>query len=109
MFEMRYAPKQLTSCMKLDKETPLLDEEDQTEMEGGALEGQFIEEEKVLDYSDFVWPGQNKFAQLLGWLDYHDQLYSRRFQRIEHTAVSVVFGIGGFMMNKFYMLIWMPI
>ena len=60
-------------------------------------------------YSDCVNDKKSTMGNILGWFDYHDRLYSRKFSTIDNSICNFLFGFFAWIFNRKQCLLQIPI
>lgn len=55
---------------------------------------------ETIIYSECVNDKKSFLGNLLGWLDYHDRLYSRKFSLMDNTVCNLVLGFFAWIFNR---------
>ena len=62
-----------------------------------------------LDYKDSVNDKKSKIGNLIGWIDYHDRYYSRKFSMIDSNICNFIFCPAAWIFNRWQCVLQIPI
>ena len=77
-----------------------IDSESGLETDDYKRQGPDSDPYETIIYSDCVNDKRSVMGNFLGWFDYHDRLYSRKFSTMDNSICNLLFGFFAWIFNR---------